>query len=105
VRLKVCEVIREDVSSREEIKVFLAKLFLHSVDILAELVLPGDFVHPREYIDLLGLMKTFEGVVFAVLRGPQHIPLGHAIGVPEAIRIEDLMNQLAIFTKGFEEQL
>jgi hypothetical protein len=25
--------------------------------------------------------------------------------VPEAIRIEDLMNQLAIFTKGFEEQL
>ena len=50
-------------------------------------------------------MKTFEGVVFAMLRGPQHIPLGHAIGVPEAIRIEDLMNQLAIFTKGFEEQL
>jgi hypothetical protein len=50
-------------------------------------------------------MKSFEGVVFAMLRGPQHIPLGHAIGVPEAIRIEDLMNQLAIFTKGFEEQL
>ena len=102
--LKVCVVIRKDVSSREEIKVFLAKLLLHPVDILAELVLPGDFVHPREYIDLLGLMKTFEGVVFAVLLGPQHIPLGHAIGVPEAIRIKDLMNQLTIFTKGFEEQ-
>ena len=102
--LKVCVVIRKDVSSREEIKVFLAKLLLHPVDILAELVLPGDFVHPREYIYLLGLMKTFEGVVFAVLLGPQHIPLGHAIGVPEAVRIKDLMNQLTIFTKGLEEQ-
>lgn len=104
MRLKVCVVIRKDVSSREEIKVFLAKLLLHPVDILAELVLPRDFVHPREYIDLLGLMKAFKGVVFAVLLGPQHIPLGHAIGVPEAVRIKDLMNQLTIFTKGLEEQ-
>ena len=104
MRLKVCVVVREDVRGWEEIKVFLAKLLLHPVDILAELVLPRDFVHPREYIDLLGLMKAFKGVVFAVLLGPQHIPLGHAIGVPEAVRIKDLMYQLTIFTKGLEEQ-
>jgi hypothetical protein len=97
VRLKLCVVVREDVSGGEKIKVFLAKLLLHPVDIFAELVLPGDFVHPREYIDLLALMKTFEGVVFTVLRGPQHIPLSHALGVPEAVGIEDLMNQLVVF--------
>ena len=105
MRLKLCVVVREDVSGREEIKVFLAKLLLHPVDILAQLVLPGDFVHPREYIDFLALMKTFEGVVFTMLRGPQNIPLGHAFSVPEAIGIEDLMDQLVVFTKDFKEQL
>lgn len=98
MRLKLCVVVWEDVSGREEIKVFLAKLLLHPVDILAELVLPGYFVHPREYIDFLALMKTFEGVVFTVLRGPQHVPLGHTLGVPEAICIKDLMDQLVVFT-------
>lgn len=102
MRLELCVAVREDVSGREEIKAFLAKLFLHPVDILAELVLPGDFVHPREYIDLLALVKTLEGVVSTVFRGPQHIPLSHALGVPEAISIEDLMNQLIFFIKGFK---
>jgi hypothetical protein len=50
-------------------------------------------------------MKTFEGVVFTMLRGPQNIPLGHAFSVPEAIGIEDLMDQLVVFTKDFKEQL
>jgi hypothetical protein len=96
VRLKVCEVVRKDVSGREEIKVFLAKLLLHPVDILAELVFSRNFVHPREYIDLLALMKALEGVVFTVLRGPQHIPLSHALGVPESTGIEDLVNELLV---------
>jgi hypothetical protein len=50
-------------------------------------------------------MESIETIIFAMLRGPQHIPVVHAFSLAEAVRIEYLMNQFVVTVQNFVKQL
>ena len=89
--LEVCIVVWEYIGRWKEIKVFAAKLLLHSIDVLAQPIFLSDLIHLGENVDSLIFVETLKGIILTMLRSPQNIPVGHAVGVSEAIGIENLM--------------
>ena len=59
------ELVREDVSVWNKVKVVLSVLLLHADDIATESIFPRDFVTLREMVDLLELVQTFINVGLA----------------------------------------
>ena len=59
MRVKFTKFVREDVGIGNKVKEGLAMLFLHLDYILAEVVLPGDFITLREMIDFLIFVQAF----------------------------------------------
>ena len=75
MRIEISKLIRKNVSVRYKVKVLLAKPFLHSYDIIAESVLPCNFVALRKVVDFLILVKPFIDVRLATAGTPKNIPL------------------------------
>jgi hypothetical protein len=105
VLLKISIIVWQNVCGREKVEIFLAELLLHPVDILAQPVFASDFLHPREDIDPLVLMKTLKGIIFTMLWGPQNVPFCHAFRLSEAIWIKDLMDKLVVAIKDLIKEL
>jgi hypothetical protein len=59
VLIEFSELVGENVSVRNEVKMLLSKSFLHSNNVEAESILPCDFMTLREVVDLLVLVKAF----------------------------------------------
>lgn len=75
MRVEIAELIRQDVGVRHEVKVLLAKAFLHPHYVVAKSILPGDLVTRWEMVDFLILVQAFIDVRLAATRAPQDIPL------------------------------
>ena len=88
VGVEVAKFVGEDVGIGHEIEILFSKLFLHSHDIEAQPVLPGDFVRLREMVDLLVLIEALVKVRFAVGSSPQHVPLVR-LSLREPVRLQN----------------
>jgi hypothetical protein len=75
VLIEFSELVRENVSVWNEVKMLLSKSFLHSDNVEAESILPCDFMTLREMVDLLVLVKAFIQIAFAAGRTPKYVPL------------------------------
>ena len=75
VLIKFTKFVGENVGVRHKVKVLPAVSFLHSDDIEAQPVFPGDLVTLREVVNLLVFIKSLIQVTFATARGPQNVPL------------------------------
>jgi len=65
VRVELSELIWQNICIRDKIEEGFSMLLLHFYNILAEVVLAGNFVTLREMIYLLVLVQTFVEVALA----------------------------------------
>jgi len=72
--VEITELIRKDVSIRDEVILLFSEFLLHLNDIYTESVFSGDLIRLREMIDLLELVETFINVRLATCRRPQNVP-------------------------------
>lgn len=73
--VEVTELVWEDVSVGDKVKLVLSIALLHFHYVLTQLVFPSYFVTGREVVYLLVLIQTFIQVGFARRIGPENIPL------------------------------
>ena len=84
--MEIMELLRQNVSVRDEIKLVFPEALLHLDIVVAQAVFARDFVALREMVDALVLVQALVHVTFARGGGPAKVPLvrlshGESIGL------------------------
>jgi len=88
VLIELSELVRQDISVRNEVKMLLAKPLLHPHNIEAKSIFPCNFMTLWVMVDLLVLVETFIQVTLTTGRAPKYVPfMGFSSG--EATGLED----------------
>lgn len=102
VGVKVSELIRQDISVRDDIEFVLPEFFLHLDDIVTQPVLPCQLKGLREVIYFLIVVQALIHERFQALACPKDIPV-MGFSLHEVIALQDGLYQLPIleliFTK------
>ena len=65
MRVKIVELLRQNVSVRDKVELVFAEAFLHLHEVVAQAIFSRDLVALREVIDALVLVQALVHITFA----------------------------------------
>ena len=89
------ELIRQDVSVRDEVILRPTKSLLHLHIVETESVFSGDLIALWEVVNALKLIEAFIEIAFAGAGRPEDIPLV-GVRIVEIVRLQDRTDQLCV---------
>ena len=104
MRVKVGELVWQNVAVGKNVESFLAEAFLHLNDVLAQAVLPRQLVAHREVVDLLVLVHLLIDIALDTLTRPLDIPFV-ALGLIHAVCFKNGFDKTRVGFHHFEKHV
>lgn len=104
MRVKVSELIRQNVGVGNDVEDFLAETLLHLNDVFTKAIFPCQLVRHREVVDLLKLIHLVVHKGFDALGGPEDVPLV-AFGLAKPIRFHNGFDKFGICLDHLEKHI
>ena len=94
--------LREDERLWDEVEVCLGVLYLHLLDILRQLVFPGQLEAERKVVDLLSWGQALVEVGLALRVRPQHVPI-MPVRAHHTVELKNEADELGLALEHFVE--